>query len=117
MKWHGDYPSTTLMSHEVMILRETPWFKRHAFDEGARFLHYENQDVAHWGETMSLTGSEFAPGDKIEFRDVTHSVRVVPDLDGPNLVRVTVPMGIRPGYIRVWRGDLRSNVVPVNFYP
>jgi hypothetical protein len=22
-----------------------------------------------------------------------------------------------PGYIRVWRGGLRSDVVPVNFYP
>jgi hypothetical protein len=22
-----------------------------------------------------------------------------------------------PGYIRIWRGRLRSNIVPTNFYP
>ena len=31
--------------------------------------------------------------------------------------RVAVPANMGPGYIRIWRGDLRSNIVPVNFYP
>jgi len=117
MKWHGDYPSTTLMPHEVMILRETPWFRNHAFDVGAPFLNFENQDVMHWGETVWLGGNGFAVGDQVEFRDVNHSVRVDPTVFGPTVLQATVPTGMGPGYIRIWRGDLRSNVVPVNFYP
>jgi len=117
MKWHGDYPSTGLLPHEVMILRETPWFNNHAFDDGAPFLDFENQDVAHWGETIRLSGSGFASGDEIEFRDLDHFVRVVPTVIGPTLIQVTVPVGMGPGYIRAWRGDLRSDVVAVNFYP
>lgn len=117
MKWHGDYPSTTLMPHEVMILRETPWFRKHAFDPGAPFLNFETQDVAHWGETVWLSGVGFAVGDTVEFRDVNHSVRVEPTIFGTGFMQATVPSGMGPGYIRIWRRDLRSNVVPVNFYP
>ena len=117
MKWHGDYPSTGLLPHEVMILRETPWFSNNAFDQEAPFLSFGAQDVVHWGETMRLLGIGFAAGDEVEFRDATHSVRVEPLLDGTTLLQVTVPAGMGPGYIRVWRGAFRSNVVPVNFYP
>lgn len=117
MKWHGDYPSTGLLPHEVMILRETPWFNNHAFDAGAPFLYFENQDVAHWGGTISLGGAVFTAGDTVEFRDATHSVREVPEVVSSTLLRVAVPANMGPGYIRIWRGDLRSNIVPVNFYP
>jgi hypothetical protein len=117
MKWHGDYPSTTLMPHEVMILRESPWFSNRAFDDGAPFVFYESTDVAHWGAEISLGGSGFADGDQVEFRDATHSVFVTPDVRSPSLLRVVVPFGLGPGYVRVWRGGLRSNVVPVNIYP
>jgi hypothetical protein len=117
MKWHGDYPSTTLMPHEVMILRETPWFNNRAFDEGAPFLNFENRDVAHWGENIFLGGAGFVAGDEVEFRDATHSVRVPAEIASPTLLYVDVPAGMGPGYLRIWRGDLRSNVVPVNLYP
>src|SRR5919197_5990304 len=99
MKWHGDYPSTTLMPHEVMILRETPWFRKHAFDAGAPFLNFETQDVAHWGDPMLLSGVGFLAGDTVEFRDVNHSVRVEPIIFGSGFMQATVPTGM--GYIRI----------------
>lgn len=117
MKWHGDYPSTGLLPHEVMILRETPWFGNDAFDDGAPFLFFENRDVARWGEQIFVGGTGFAEGDEIEFRDATHSVRVTPFVASPSLLYVDVPVGMGPGYVRVWRGGLRGNVVPVNIYP
>ena len=101
-----------------MILRETPWFSNHAFDEGAPFLYYENRDVAHWGENIFLGGIGFASGDEVEFRDATHSVR------GPRGDRFFRPALCRRAdrngariYPRVARRSARSNVVPVNFYP
>lgn len=118
MKWHGDYPSTGLMPHEVTILRETPWFDgKGAFDANAPFLFFENRDVARWNEFIFLSGDGFLAGDEVEFRDAVHSVRVPANVLGPSLLEVTVPFGMGPGYVRIWRGGLRSNVVPINLYP
>jgi hypothetical protein len=116
MKWHGDYPNTALLPHEIMILRESPFFVANAYDAKAPHLDFENADVMKWGETVDLTGKGFAEGDEVEFRDLNHSVRVKPEqVDGK--LRVTVPSDLGPGYLRVWRGTRKSNVVPVNFYP
>ena len=117
MKWHGDYPATGLLPHEVMILRETPWFNNHAFDEDGPFLNFENTDVGHWLETLYLGGYRFSLGDQVEFRDATHSVRVDLDVANPFFGTTTVPTDMGPGYMRIWHGDLRSNIVPINIYP
>lgn len=115
MRWHGDYPETNLLPHEVMILKESPYFFPNVYDEKAPHLDFENEDVMKWSQEVELTGKRFEAEDEVEFRDVQHSVRVKSELVGGKL-KVKVPADLGPGYIRVWRGKLRSNVVPVNFY-
>lgn len=115
MKWHGDYPKTDLLPHEVMILKESPYFFPHAYDEKAPHLDFENEDTMKWGQEAALTGKGFQATDEVEFRDLKHAVRVKPELVAGKL-KVTVPADLGPGYVRIWRGNLRSNAVPVNFY-
>jgi hypothetical protein len=116
MRWHGDYPNAPLMRHERMILRQSPFFAADAFDRAAPWLDFENADVAHWGETLKLTGHGFQSGDIVEFVDADHAMRVAPEHTAAQELRVRVPDGMGPGYIRIWRGRLRSNIVPINFY-
>jgi hypothetical protein len=115
MRWHGDYPDTGLLPHEAMILKESPFFFPNAFDAKAPHLDFENPDVMKWGETVELTGKGLAATDEVEFRDVEHAVRVKPEWVGGKL-KVQVPSELGPGYIRLWRDGLKSNVVAVNFY-
>jgi hypothetical protein len=115
MRWHGDYPDTGLLPHEAMILRNSPFFVPNAYDATAPHLDFENADVMKWGETVELRGKGFAAGDKVEFRDTRQSIVVEPELVNGTL-KVAVPTNLGPGFIRVLRGKLRSNVVPVNFY-
>jgi hypothetical protein len=115
MRAHWDYPDTGLLLHEILILENSPFFVKKAYDEAAPHLDFENQDVAHWGETLTLTGRGFKPGDKVEFVDTTRTVPVETKLEDGNLV-VTVPQDQGPGFIRVRRGKLRSNIVPINLY-
>lgn len=117
MGWHGDYPNAPLMRHERMILRESPYFGAKPYDDGAPWLDFESIDVGRWGEEVVLTGRGFRAGDVVEFRDADRSVRVVPDRLGEKELRVRVPEGLGPGYVRVWRGSLKSNVVAINLYP
>lgn len=117
MRWHGDYPNAPLMRHERMILRESPYFGAVPFDRGAPWLDFENTDIARAGETLALTGRGFRTGDVIEFRDADRSVRVTPDDVTQTRLRVRVPDGLGPGYLRPWRGPRRGNVVPINLYP
>jgi hypothetical protein len=123
MGWHGDYPDPGLLPHEIMILRQSPFFSgRKAFDRDAPWLNFENQDEARWGERLTLTGGSFngggfREGDTVEFRDAAHSVRVRATVESPHELQVTVPSGLAPGYVRIWRGSLRGNAVPVNFAP
>jgi hypothetical protein len=115
MRAHWDYPDTGLLPHEVLILHNSPFFVPNAYDEKAPHLDFENQDVAHWGETLHLTGSGFKPGDQVEFVDVGHLVPVDTKLEQGKLV-VVVPQDQGPGFMRVLRGKLRSNIVPINLY-
>jgi hypothetical protein len=117
MGWHGSFPDRILLPHEKMILRQSPFFNANAFDPGAPRLAIENPDIIHWGQTLTLTGDGFADGDTVEFRDVVHSVRVVPQSVTSSELVVTVPTALGPGYIRVWRGGLRSSAVAFNVYP
>jgi hypothetical protein len=116
MRWHGDYPYTGLLPHEIMILKESPYFVANAYDRDAPHVDFENADVMRHGETVQIRGKGFSRGDVVEFRDLRHSVRRPGKLVEDRL-EVTVPPDMGPGYVRVWRGGRRSNVVPVNFYP
>lgn len=117
MRWHGD-GLTTLFRHEILILKKSPFFfGPRAFDRRAPHLDFENPDVVQRGTLVTLTGSGFAAGDVVEFRDATHAERVKPTILGATQLEVAVPADMEPGYVRVRRGSLRSNVVAVNFVP
>jgi hypothetical protein len=117
MRWHGDYPDTDLLPHEVLILKHSPYFVPRAFDEQAPWLDFENPDVVRWAEMLKLTGRSLRRGDTIEFVDLKRAVRVRPELVSDREARVRVPEGMGPGFIRARRGRLRGNAVPVNLYP
>lgn len=117
MRWHGDYPDTGFLPHEVLILKNSPFFVKDAFDPKAPWLDFENQDAMRWGEKVTLRGRGFAAGDTIEIVTVDGSFPVKPSEIGPNAMVVTIPEGVGPGFIRSRRGSLRGNGVPVNFYP
>jgi hypothetical protein len=119
MRWHGDYPDTGLLPYEVMILRESPFFNDHAYDVGGPFLYYGYTDTEPaCDELLSLVGKAFVPADaKVEFRDINHSVFVTPESGYESGLSARVPAGMAPGYLRVWQGGLRSNVLPMNFAP
>jgi len=118
MRWHGDYPDTELLAHEVMILRESPLFVGpSAFDERGPWLDFENADFLAWGQVATLSGHSFSPGDALELRDARHSIFLTPDFLTPFSITFLVPEGLDPGYARVWHGRLQSNAVPINFVP
>ena len=116
MKWHGDYPDTVLLPHEVMILRHSPFFVKNAYDEQGPWLDFENKDVMNWGERVVLRGKRFRKGVRVEFMDVSRSLVLEPEVLSEAELRVEVPRDLGPGFIRVLDGKLRSNIVPVNFY-
>lgn len=135
MRAHWDYPDTGFLPHEILILQNSPFFVPNAFDEAAPHLDFENQDAVRWGETLHLTGQGFKAGDTVEFVDVddpdhllsggtarstsrspaNRTRPVSTKLEDGKLV-VTVPQDQGPGFIRVRRGKVRSNIVPVNVY-
>ena len=130
MKWHGDYPETDFLPHEIMIMKNSPFFVEDAYDEKAPWLNFENKDVMRCGKTVTLKGRGFREGDEIEFvhtpLPVSQSEKgrageegkricVKPEIMSSTEVRVTIPDGIGPGFIRSRRGDLEGNAVPVNF--
>ncbi len=115
MRAHWDYPTTGLLPNEILILKNSPFFVKDAYDKDAPHLDFENQDVMKWGETVQLTGTGFEGRIVVEFVDVKQTMRVPANIiDGK--LEVTVPSSIGPGFIRVRQGNLRSNIVPVNFY-
>lgn len=128
MKAHWDYPNTALMPHERMILRNSPWFKKGAFDEKAPWLDFEIQDTCRGGERLNLRGKRFKAGMKIEFRWIDPSlpgaegikerfavadVSVESDSSG----WVVVPAAYRAGFIRAVLAGKKGNAVPINGYP
>ncbi|MBX3118051.1 MAG: hypothetical protein KF784_03235 [Fimbriimonadaceae bacterium] len=115
MRAHWDYPSTGLLPHEILILKNSPFFVADAYDKEAPHLDFENADVMKWGETVQLTGKGFDWRDIVEFVAVDRTVRMPATLvDGK--LEVIVPDKQGPGFIRIKQGNLRSNIVPVNFY-
>ncbi|MCW5942033.1 MAG: hypothetical protein KIS66_07360 [Fimbriimonadaceae bacterium] len=117
MRWHGDYPDTGFLPHEILILKNSPFFVKDAFDARAPWLDFENQDAMRWGERVTLRGRGFAKGDTIEIVTVDGTRTLVPSEVSAGAVVVTIPEGVGPGFVRSRRGALRGNGVPVNFYP
>lgn len=117
MKWHGDYPNTGFMPHEVINLKASPFFVKNTFDSRAPWLDFENADVMHWGEAQRLKGNGFRSGDQLIWVDDKKSIILTPTVLSKTEVEVRVPDQMGPGHIRIKRGNRKSNAVPVNVYP
>lgn len=121
MRWHGDYPDTGLLAHEVMILKQSPFFVANAFDKDAPWLDFENKDTCVFGETLELSGKRFAEEMQVEFRWIENgserSVMVAPKVLSDTKANVVVPNGYGAGFVRAWGGKKKGNALPVNGYP
>lgn len=117
MRWHGDYPKTDLLDHELLILRNSPYFVPNAYSAQAPWVDFENEDKMVWDTIVRVRGRGFKEGDELEFVDVKKTIVTRPMVIEPGAVTVRVPKEIGPGFIRARRGDLKGNAVPVNFYP
>lgn len=129
MRWHGDYPDTGFLAHEVMILKNSPFFVKDAYDESAPWLDFEIKDTCVEGESLELRGKRFQEDMRIEFRwiDLPEAQRngvsgestvfVTPRIASATRGSVAVPKGYRSGFIRAWIGKRKGNAVPVNGYP
>jgi hypothetical protein len=116
MRAHWDYPDTGFLGHERLVLRHTPFTAPGCFDPDAPFVDYRTEDAVVWGQALEVYGRGFAPGDVLEFLDENGARRVPPGAGSPERLTVTVPEGVGPGLVRVRRGGLRSNAVPINVY-
>jgi hypothetical protein len=132
MRWHGDYPDTRLLPHEIMILKNSPFFVPFAYDVDAPWLDFEIKDTVIERERLELRGKGFVSGMTIEFRWLSYpddwnqakdgapgeSVTMAkPDVTSPSRATVVVPTGYRAGFIRAIIGKKKGNAVPVNGYP
>jgi hypothetical protein len=130
MRWHGDYPGTGLLPHEVMILRTSPFFVPDAFDADGPWLDFENTDACRQGSTIELRGRRFKDDTEIEFRWVEYpsgspesgrpmerSLRIAAEVRSDTLARVKVPANYGAGCVRAWNGKKKGNTVPINGYP
>jgi hypothetical protein len=112
---HWEYPKTSLLEHELLVLRHSPFTARDCWDEGAPFVDYLCDDAVAWGRELAIPGRGFADGDVVEFVDVAGAHRVTPSRVTGDRVVVAVPR-VGPGVVRVRRGALRSNAIPINVY-
>jgi len=92
--------------------------RRNAWRADDPYVSFSTSDVMYWGQTAYIGGTGFATGDRVEFTDATHTVTAPAQVANPYFLQVQVPSDLSGGYIRLVRkGNIRSNVVPVNFYP
>jgi len=123
------YPNTRLMAHEQLILRNSPFFAFGPGDNNVPRIAYETADKGFHGDTFYVLGEDISETDLIEVswmgkatdnpNATIKPVSVFVKIDGvsEDRARFKVPQDAGPGFIRLWRGSLRSNIVPVNFYP
>ncbi len=122
------YPNTRLMAHEQLILRNSPFFAFGPGDMNVPRISYDSADQGFWGDTYYVLGENIAETDQIEVswmgkptdnpNSTVKPISVFVKIDGisEDRARFKVPQDAGPGFIRLWRGSLRSNIVPVNFY-
>lgn len=124
MKAHWDYPNTGLTPWEIGFVKQSPFFAQTPPADPPIWLDFENQDVMIGGQEVVLQG-RFDRIDRVEIvsYDPDASSSRKPTLTklegqsaGENRVRVMIPKGLGPGWIRLRKGTDMSNSVPVNFY-
>ncbi len=121
------YPNTRLMAHEALVLRNSPFFGYADGDREVPRLDWSTADVTSWGESFSVVASGLRDSDVVEVswmgkpNDNPNSTfkqsSIFVPFDGisEDRGRFKVPQGVGPGFIRVWRGSLKSNMITVNF--
>lgn len=122
------YPNLRLAPQEQLILRNSPFFGFGPGENQVPRLKLETDDETAWGQTFFIQANGVRESDLVEFcwmgkatdnpnASVKPTSAFVP-VDGvsDDRFRVTAPRGAGPGFIRLWRGSLRSNIVPVNVY-
>lgn len=130
MKMHWEYPQAGLTSWEYMILWENPFFNPSARKNSKiQALFLPTPDKLQWGESFTLRGSGFTKESKVEFfgiatiewksfKNATVRRKVAKtEFVSNSSLRVTTPPINGSGYLVVWNGTERSNIVPVNIYP
>lgn len=121
------YPNTKLMHHEALILRNSPFFGFDGGDPGVPRLSWESADRGVWGDTYYVLANGLSQTDMIEVswmgkptsneNSTIKQVSVFVALDGfdESRGRIKIPQGAGNGFIRLWRGAQKSNMVTINF--
>lgn len=119
MRWHGDYPDVGFLPHEIAILRASPFFEGVAPpDPGAPIPSFATADRALRGEELVILGRRLGPDCVVEMVDVVDGAERATGLRvvgaAATELRVVVPEGTGPGYLRIRRGPLASPPLPLN---
>ncbi|MCC7103297.1 MAG: hypothetical protein IT206_09495 [Fimbriimonadaceae bacterium] len=121
------YPNTKLMHHEALILRNSPFFGFGSGDQNVPRVDWSTADRGVWGDTFYVVANGLRESDMVEVSwmgkptsnedSTVKQISVFVALDGvdESRGRFKVPQGAGNGFIRVWRGSQRSNMVTVNF--
>lgn len=123
------FPNVGLLAHEAFILRNSPYFGYAPGDKDAPVLDVEMDDQGFWGESIVIKAQGLRDGDQIELNTIGPYQYITKNLRSPVSMfvpftyatpergRMTVPRDVGPGFLRLYRGALRSNIVPINVYP
>lgn len=121
------YPNTKLMHHEALILRNSPFFGFAGGEPNMPQLNWDSADRGVWGDSYYVLAAGLRASDMIEVSwmgkpndnefSTIKQVSVFVGLDGisEDKGRFKVPMGAGNGFIRLWRGAQKSNMITVNF--
>jgi len=117
MKWHGDYPNTTFVTHERQLLQLNPMLSAGVRERGNPWVNFEISDVVYWGDTWTINGIGFSGTPVVQFVDGSRTVNVTAQRINSTTLSVRVPSNLGGGFVRVRQGSRFSNPVAVNFYP
>jgi hypothetical protein len=118
------YPSVGLLPQERLILQFSPFFGMQPGDNDAPQVDPKTEDRGYWGKPFKVIGGLFREGDQVEIsypisvggNTRTQSTFVETKVNTPGELEFTVPESANAGFLRVWRGSQRSNLIAVNFY-
>ena len=121
------YPNTRLMAHETLILRNSPFFGFGDGDQNVPRLNWDTADRGVWGDSFYVMANGLMNTDMVEVswmgkptenpNSTIKQMSVFVGLDGvsEDKGRFKIPNGAGPGFIRIWRGAQKSNMITVNF--
>ena len=117
MGWHGDYPDTGLLPHEMLITQQCPFFTQKPPPEFAPFPDFATRDVVRWGETLEIPGQFLNGTTEVNLVTANGNYWIKPVAVSPTSIKVKIPSGAGPGYLRLHNNEAASHGVPINVYP